>query len=204
MPFSSMAMATVQAPYCFSKGKVLSIFSQPRSRWTELMMPMPGSHSSAAAITSGSVESTQSGASIWPDSTRTTRVIVSCSSARSVSATQTSSACAPPSTCSLATARIPAMSFASRSSFIFLLPWELTRSPMISGRGSWWSATAFRPLDSIGARRGAFRAAPVPRMASITWCRWTGVVPQQPPTMLRRKSRTNRARYSANSAGCKG
>ena len=131
-----MAIATVQAPYCFRSGNIRSIFSHPRSRWTELTMPMPGSHSRAAATTSGSVESMQSGASICPERTRTTRVIVSSSSARSVSATQTSSACAPPSTCSRATPRIPVMSFASSSSFIFLLPCELTRSPMISGRGS--------------------------------------------------------------------
>ena len=146
----------------------------------------------------------QSGASICPERTRTTRVIVSCSSARSVSATQTSSACAPPSTCSRATARMPLMSLASSSSFIFLLPCELTRSPMSSGRGSCWSATAFRPLESIGAWRGGLRAAPFPRTASITCFKWTGVVPQHPPTTDRRKSRTNRARYSASSPGCRG
>ncbi len=204
MPFSSMVMATVQAPYCLSSGNILSIFSQPRSRWTELTMPMPGSHSSACATTSGSVESMQSGASICPESVRTTRVMVSCSSARSVRATQTSRACAPPSTCSRATARIPEMSFASKSSFIFLLPCELTRSPMSSGRGSWCSATALRPLESMGTRRGGLRAGCDLPTASTTWRRCSGVVPQQPPTTERRKSRTKRARYSASSPGWSG
>src|SRR5438876_873201 len=36
---------------------------------------------------------------------------------------------------------MPCMSFASSSSFIFLLPCEFTRSPITSGRGSWCSGT---------------------------------------------------------------
>jgi len=60
------------------------------------------------------------------------------------------------------------MSLASSSSFIFLLPCEFTR--FADDQRPWLllSATAFRPLESIGARRGGLRAAPFPRPASMT------------------------------------
>ena len=56
----------------------------------------------AAWITSGSVESMTSGASMPIESFFAVRAICTASSVRSVSATQTSSTCAPPSTCSRA------------------------------------------------------------------------------------------------------
>ena len=58
-------------------------------------------------MTSGSVESIISGVSTDCDSRRTTFSIWSASSPRSVTATQMSSTCAPLSTCSRATSRMP-------------------------------------------------------------------------------------------------
>ncbi len=80
---------------------------RPFSMLMEFTMPRPGRCASAAASTAGSVESIMSGASTLIDSSFTTRDICSASSARSVSATQTSSTCAPDSACSRATRTMP-------------------------------------------------------------------------------------------------
>ena len=58
-------------------------------------------------MTFASVESIMSGVSTLIESSLTTFDICSASSPRSVSATQTSSTCAPESTCSRATSRMP-------------------------------------------------------------------------------------------------
>ncbi len=107
MPVSSIVSATTAAPKRFTTGSSASIFARPASRFTEFTTARPGTCSSARAITSGSVESIMSGASTVIESSLTTRDIWSASSARSVSATHTSSTCAPDSTCSRATRAMP-------------------------------------------------------------------------------------------------
>ena len=73
-----------------------SSLARPASRLTELTIARPGICSSAVSITSGSVESIWIGAGWVSEIRLTSRRICSASSWRSVSATQTSSTCAPP------------------------------------------------------------------------------------------------------------
>ena len=103
IPSSSMVRAIRQAPCDLASGATRFSLSAPASRLTELTIARPGMCSSAASITSGSVESIWIGAG-WVSETRsTTALICSSSSWRSVSATQTSSTWAPPATWSSAT-----------------------------------------------------------------------------------------------------
>ena len=103
IPTSSIVSAISAAPCSRASGTTTSALSRPASRLIELTIARPGIVSSAALITSGSVESTWIGAG-WVSETRlTTALIWSSSSWRSVSATQTSSTWAPPSTWSSAT-----------------------------------------------------------------------------------------------------
>ena len=103
MPCSSIVSAISAAPCSSAIGTTLSSLSRPASRLTEFTIARPGIWSSARAITSGSVESTWIGAGWLSEIFLTTCRICSSSSWRSVSATQTSSTWAPPSTWSSAT-----------------------------------------------------------------------------------------------------
>ena len=107
MPTSSMVSAISAAPCDLASGATTSSLSRPASRLTELTIARPGIASSAALITSGSVESTWIGAGWVSEMRLTTSRIWSSSSWRSVSATQTSSTWAPPSTWSSATRMMP-------------------------------------------------------------------------------------------------
>ncbi len=107
IPSSSMVRATTAAPCFTASGTTSSIRFRPFSRLMELMMARPGYCRSAASTTSASVESTTSGVStLWASSLTSVRICAA-SSCRSVSATHTSSRCAPPSTCPRATSRTP-------------------------------------------------------------------------------------------------
>ena len=102
MPTSSIVSAISAAPCATVSGTTTSAFAVPASRLIELTIARPGVCSSASLMTSGSVESICSGVG-WESETRlATCRICSSSSARSVSATQRSSTCAPPSTWSSA------------------------------------------------------------------------------------------------------
>ena len=103
MPTSSMVRAIRAAPWAFASGATTSSLSRPASRFTELTIARPGICSSAAWMTSGSVESIWIGAGWVSEMRLTSSRICSSSSWRSVSATQTSSTCAPPCTWSSAT-----------------------------------------------------------------------------------------------------
>ena len=103
MPSSSIVSAISAAPCSSAIGVTLSSLSRPASRLTELTIARPGIWSSAVAMTSGSVESTWIGAGWVSETFLATSRICSSSSWRSVSATQRSSTCAPPSTWSSAT-----------------------------------------------------------------------------------------------------
>ncbi len=103
IPTSSIVSAISAAPWALARGITRSALSRPASRLMELTIARPGMASSAASITSGSVESTWIGAG-WVSEIRcTTSRICTSSSWRSVSATQTSSTWAPPVTWSSAT-----------------------------------------------------------------------------------------------------
>ncbi len=103
IPTSSMVSAISPAPCAFASGITRSALSRPASRLIELTIARPGICSSAASITSGSVESIWIGAGWLSEIRFTTSPICTSSSWRSVSATQTSSTWAPPSTWSSAT-----------------------------------------------------------------------------------------------------
>ena len=103
IPTSSIVSAIRAAPWAFARGITTSALSRPASRLIELTIARPGICSSAALITSGSVESTWIGAGWVSEMRFTTALICSSSSWRSVRATQVSSTWAPPSTWSSAT-----------------------------------------------------------------------------------------------------
>ena len=103
IPTSSIVSAIRAAPCSRASGTIRSSLSRPASRLTELTIARPGIRSSAASITSGSVESIWIGAGWVSEIRLTVSPICTSSSWRSVSATQTSSTWAPPSTWSSAT-----------------------------------------------------------------------------------------------------
>ena len=98
IPTSSIVSAISAAPWRRAIGTIRSSLSRPASRFVELTTARPGIRSSAASITSGSVESIWIGAGWVSEIRLTVSPICTSSSWRSVSATQTSSTCAPPST----------------------------------------------------------------------------------------------------------
>ena len=97
---SSARSARRRAPW--PAGRPCRALSRPASRLIEFTIARPGICSSAASITSGSVESIWIGAGWVSDTRLATCRICSSSSWRSVSATQRSSTCAPPVTWSSA------------------------------------------------------------------------------------------------------
>ena len=106
-PRPPQVSSMIAAPCALVSGTTTSSLSRPASRLIELTIARPGICSSAVRMTSGSVESTWIGTG-WESETRlTTWRICSASSWRSVSATQTSSTWAPPSTWSSATCTRP-------------------------------------------------------------------------------------------------
>ena len=107
MPSGSIVRATRAAPFLRASGTTASMRSRPFSMLMELMIARPGTCSSARAMTGASVESIMSGVSTVIERSLTMAAICSASSPRSVSATHTSSTCAPLSACSRATSTIP-------------------------------------------------------------------------------------------------
>ena len=103
IPTSSIVRAISAAPWALASGTTRSSLSRPASRLTELTIARPGICCNAVSITSGSVESIWIGAGWVSEIRLTTWRICSPSSWRSVSATQTSSTWAPPTTWSSAT-----------------------------------------------------------------------------------------------------
>ena len=204
MPCSSIVSAMRAAPCSTASGATTSSLPGPASRLTELTIARPGFCSSAARMTSGSVESICSGAREVSAIRLTVSRMESASSSRSTSATQRSSTCAPPSTWSSAICTSASWSPASSSSFARRDPWLLTRSPISVGRGSCASGVAaIIPLTrgARGAGRGG-GTTPATRVASTAMC--SGVVPQHPPTMPTPKRSANSPSVSASSAGDSG
>ena len=107
IPTSSMVNAISAAPCALASGTTRSSLARPASRLIELTIARPGICWSAVSITSGSVESIWIGAGWVSEIRLTTWRICSSSSWRSVSATHTSSTCAPPVTWSSATVSRP-------------------------------------------------------------------------------------------------
>ena len=101
IPFGPMHSDIAGIPYCAMMGASFSNLLPSPSKFIELIIGLPGICRTAAAITSGSVESITNGASTSRDSLFTRFSINSRSSERSVVATHTSRQCAPSSTCFL-------------------------------------------------------------------------------------------------------
>ena len=167
-------------------------------------MAHPGYARSAASITGASVESTQSGASTASASFFTRRRIWLASSVRSVKARHTSSVWAPPSTWLRAIGTSSSSRSSSASCFTLREPCVLSRSPIIIGAGSWRSATAVIPLETIQAPRPGRGAGARDPTAAARARVCSGVVPQQPPTMFTPCSTTNSRRISAIGSACIG
>ena len=184
MPSSSMVSAISAAPCAFASGATRSSLSRPASRLTELTIARPGILSSAASITSGSVESTWIGAGCVSEIRCTTSPIWSSSSWRSVSATQTSSTWAPPVDLVLghlheAVVVVGEQQLLGGARALRVDPLADQRRARLlhERRGGHHARDLRRPaLRALAGRRGRRRARGSRAM-------WSGVVPQQPPTM---------------------
>ncbi len=83
-------------------------------------------------------------------------------------------------------------------------PCELTRSPTSVGRGSCASGVAVIMLDtSAGPRSGRGPASRPPTRSTIARM-WSGVVPQQPPTIETPWRSTNSCSVLASGSGSSG
>ena len=127
IPSSSMVSPTTLAPYFFTAGRILSITAA--SPFTEFTIATPFTARRAARITAGSVESICKGRSITDCSSLITSTIISFSSIPG-SPTFTSRISAPPSTSSMAIARISSIRCSCRAAFMRLFPVGLMRSPI--------------------------------------------------------------------------
>ncbi len=133
---------------------------------------------------------------------RLRNVVIACSLSSRSASMLTSSRLAPPRTCSSATSTAAWWSSASISRRNRAEPVTLVRSPIITKPVSGPIANGSRPLNRVRRRRSrhrARRAAPRPPRRSARCA--SGVVPQQPPTMLTRPAPANSPSSPAVSLG---
>ena len=130
--------------------------------------------------------------------------ICSASSVRSVSARHTSSVCAPPSTWPRAIGTRSSRRSSSTSCLTLREPWVFTRSPMIIGDGSCRSVVAVMPLETDHGPRPDLAAGSRRPIAATMARMCSGVVPQQPPTILTPFSATKSRSVSAIGPGSMG
>ncbi len=176
--------------------------SSPSFRLRLLTIALPCTHSRPASITSNLLESIMIGTRLTAGSAaiRLRKRRISSVDSSSPSSMLTSITCAPPSTCSRATATIASPSPARTSRAKAAEPVTFVRSPTLQKPLSAEIATASRPeTRSRGTRSGATRGA-TPRTASAIARMCAGVLPQQPPTMFSSPSDAQAATCSAISA----
>ena len=100
----------------------------------------------------------------------------------------TSSAFAPLRTCSSATSTAASRSSASTSERNRAEPVTFVRSPIITNPVSGPISNGSSPLQRVRATRAGIARGAIPSTAAAIWRTCSGVVPQQPPTMLTRPS----------------
>ena len=83
-------------------------------------------------------------------------------------------------------------------------PCEFTRSPTIVGAGSCASGVAVIMLDTRGGPGSGRGAASRPPTRSTIARMWSGVVPQQPPTIVTPLFSTNSVSVVASGSGSSG
>ena len=101
---------------------------------------------------------------------------------------------APPRTCSRATSSASWKFPASISRRKRVDPVTFVRSPIITKFVSSVITKGSRPLKRLLARPVGSRRGGTPSIAFLIARMWSGVVPQQPPTMFTSPSRANSAR----------
>jgi len=178
--------------------------ASPDSKLVELIRQRPGTAFNAASMTSGSVESMINGTGTSNERRLTSLAISSASLLRSVSATLTSSPCAPFSTCSRAICSIPSKSSASSKRLNARDPCAFSRSPTRKGTGFCSIGTACTGEANSASGCGAGRSGRAWGSLATSSRMCSGRVPQQPPTTRTPYSRTYSARRSENGPGCIG
>ena len=109
---------------------------------------------------------------------------------------------APPRTCSSATSSAAWKSPPSTSRRKRAEPVMFVRSPISVKFESARISNGSRPLKRVPGRRSGTLRGATPSTAAAIWRTCSGVVPQQPPTMLTRPSRANSPRKRLVSSGC--
>ena len=169
-------------------------------------MALPWTHLSPASITVHFELSIITGtrAMSGSEATRFKKVVIAFSESSIPSSMFTSMICAPPNTCWRATERASSYCPARTSFENFGEPVTLVRSPtlmkLVSGRRTRASRPLKREYASTlgGTRGGRLRTA-----SAMAWT-WSGVVPQQPPTMLTKPLSANSRRRPAVIFGVSG
>ena len=129
-------------------------------------------------------------------------LVIACSESRRSASMFTSRAFAPPRTCSSATSTAPWKSPASISERKRTEPVTFVRSPISTKPVSSVITNGSRPERRVRGCRFGTRLGVRHRVASAMAMVCSGVVPQQPPTMLRRPSRAKSASILLVSGGC--
>ena len=162
-------------------------------------MALPCERSSAARITSGSVESIISG-TLTLRTTWSRNAVTSASSSRSGSARHTSTTWAPPRTCRRPTSAASSNAPAAINRLNRREPMTFVRSPTSSGRLSSSITSGSSPDTALPACRGGRRGVlPSSIRSSRRMC--AGVVPQQPPSMFSQPWSTKRSSLAASDSG---
>ncbi len=134
--------------------------------------------------------------------TRLRNVVIACSPSSRSASMFTSMRFAPPRTCSSATSRAcwkspPSISRRKRAE-----PVTFVRSPIITKFVSSVIVNGSRPLKRVRGGGDGIRRGATPSTAALIARTWSGVVPQQPPTMFTSPARANSPRNRLVSAGC--
>ena len=109
---------------------------------------------------------------------------------------------APPRTWSSATSTAVEKSPFLISRANFADPVTFVRSPAIWKLLSGRMVSGSSPLNCVGRGSSGTARTGAPLTASAMEAMWSGVVPQQPPTMFSRPAAANSRRMSAVAAGC--
>mmetsp|Transcript_39371 Transcript_39371/g.104530 ORF Transcript_39371/g.104530 Transcript_39371/m.104530 type:complete len:246 (-) Transcript_39371:929-1666(-) len=203
-PSSSKAMTMTAAPYRLRRRACLLNSSSPTLSEIEFTTHLPWRHSRPAMQMGNLDESMTMGTLAISGSVaiRLQNLRMQSMPSSIPSSKLMSMSCAPSSTCLAATsAALPQL--LSMTSFLKRMePATLQRSPMFWNTDSGVMAKSSRPDSRMWPlSSGTLRAGLTSATASAIALMWSGVVPQQPPTMLTRPSCAQRRRCGAMSLG---
>ncbi len=203
-PCSSNAITTTPAPYCRTIRACSRNASSPSFSDSELTTPFPCRHLRPASMIDQRELSTMIGrrATSGSVATRFRNVVIAWTPSSRSASMLTSRRLAPPRTCSRATSSASCHSPASTSRRNRAEPVMFVRSPIITKFVSSVIAKGSSPLNRVTETgSGRTRGCTSSTAAAIART-WSGVVPQQPPTMLTRPSRANSPSIRLVSCGC--